>query len=71
VLQAGGRLLYCTCSVLAAENDCVLQDFIAATPDAAPVPIDADWGVRTRHGRQLLPQVDGPDGFFYALIEKR
>jgi 16S rRNA (cytosine967-C5)-methyltransferase len=71
VLQTGGRLLYCTCSVLTAENDCVIDDFITATPNAALIPIDAEWGIRTRHGRQLLPQVGGPDGFYYTLIEKR
>ncbi len=71
VLQTGGQLLYCTCSVLAEENDRVIDDFVMATPDAMLIPIDAAWGIQTRHGRQLMPQVDGPDGFFYARIEKR
>ena len=29
------------------------------------------WGVTAGVGRQLLPNISGPDGLFYALIEKR
>ena len=34
LLAPGGRLLYVTCSVLAAENDEVLRRFLEATADA-------------------------------------
>ena len=33
--------------------------------------IDADWGIATRHGRQILPRTDGADGFYFALLTKR
>jgi 16S rRNA (cytosine967-C5)-methyltransferase len=71
LLAPGGKLLYCTCSILSIENDCVIDQLIAATPDVFVSRIASDWGIPTRHGRQLLPEVDGPDGFYYAMLEKR
>ena len=69
-LKPGGRLLYATCSVLPAENDAVVSDFSARQPDARLVAIDVPWGAATACGRQLLPTPGGPDGFYYALLEK-
>ena len=74
-LEEGGRLLYCTCSVLNAENDAVIGNFMDGEATARSVPITAawtaaDWCVATQFGRQLLPTVGGPDGFFFALMEK-
>jgi 16S rRNA (cytosine967-C5)-methyltransferase len=63
-------MLYATCSVLAQENDQVVQAFLADHPDARPVALEVSWGLPTVTGRQLLPAVDGPDGLFYALIQK-
>ncbi len=71
VLAPGGRLLYCTCSVLSLENDRVIDKFVSTARDACPVPIIADWGIATQRGRQLLPSVNGSDGFYYAMLEKR
>ena len=71
VLASGGRLLYCTCSVLSLENDRVIDNFVSKTRDAYPVPIIADWGIATQRGRQLLPAINGSDGFYYAMLEKR
>lgn len=69
-LAPGGLLLYTTCSVLKAENDGIIQHFIATREDAKYHPIAADWGVKCAHGRQLLPETDGNDGFYYALLQK-
>ena len=71
MLSRGGTLLYCACSILPEENDAVVQGFVDATPDAAVAPIAAAWGQATACGRALLPTCGGPDGFFYARIEKR
>lgn len=71
LLRNGGRLLYCTCSVLAEENDDVIAAFLAAHGDAAVIEIAADWGRTTRFGRQLLPTADAHDGFYFALLERR
>lgn len=71
LLASGGRLLYATCSVLRAENDEVLDRFLATAGDTARcVPVQASWGAPTRHGRQILPGQSGMDGFYYALLEK-
>jgi 16S rRNA (cytosine967-C5)-methyltransferase len=69
-LARGGRMLYCTCSVLSAENDVVVGNFLTGTDDATVETILADWGVATRYGRQLLPAIDGPDGFYYSMLVK-
>ena len=70
LLAHGGMLLYATCSVLRAENECQVRDFAATLADAALDPIDGPWGRDTGHGRQILPGEEGMDGFFYARIRK-
>jgi len=70
LLAPGGRLLYVTCSVLAAENQDQVGAFVARQPEAREVPIPATWGRERPHGRQLLPTNGGSDGFYYALLEK-
>jgi 16S rRNA (cytosine967-C5)-methyltransferase len=70
LLASGGRLLYVTCSVLAAENQDQIAAFLARQPTAREVPIGTDWGRARIHGRQLLPSSGGTDGFYYALLEK-
>lgn len=70
LLAPEGVLLYVTCSVLKAENDGVIGDFLAATPDAQLVPIEAGWGLATGCGRQILPGMDDMDGFYFARLRK-
>lgn len=70
-LKPGGLLLYATCSILPDENVAVVQHFVEQQEDAKHLAIDAEWGEEQDFGRQLLPQVDGHDGFFYALLRKR
>ena len=70
LLKPGGTLLYATCSVLAEENDQVVEAFLAEQPGALSCKLPVSWGLATATGRQLLPTVDGPDGLFYALIRK-
>ncbi len=69
-LKPGGRLVYATCSVLPTENTRVIEKFMKGHEDAKHCVIDADWGIEQPFGRQLLPQLDGHDGFYYACIEK-
>jgi len=70
-LQAGGLLLYTTCSLLRQENEGVIARFLESTPDAKHEAITADWGVECAFGRQLLPGTSlGPDGFFYSVLKK-
>lgn len=70
LLAPGGRLLYATCSLLAAENQDQVAAFLARTQEARECPLPGSWGLPCGHGRQLLPAVGGSDGFYYALLEK-
>jgi 16S rRNA (cytosine967-C5)-methyltransferase len=70
-LAKGGTLLYSTCSVLTVENAGVIDDFVAATPDATVDEIEADWGRPAGPGRQILTGESDMDGFFYARLVKR
>ena len=69
-LAPGGILLYATCSVLPTENSESIAAFLARTPDAQELPIAGEFGLQPAHGRQLLPQQDGHDGFYYAKLIK-
>ena len=71
LLRPGGRLLYCTCSLLAAENQDQIAAFLARASDVVEVPVPADWGLSRVHGRQLLPRPGGADGFYFAILERR
>jgi 16S rRNA (cytosine967-C5)-methyltransferase len=70
LLAPGGRLLYVTCSLLAAENQDRIASFLSRRADARELPIVAGWGLARIHGRQLLPTPGGSDGFYFALIGK-
>ena len=69
-LKPGGILLYVTCSILPEENERCVEAFIDEQTDAAAVELVGSWGYPTGTGRQLLPNVAGCDGLFYALIQK-
>ncbi|MBT8147357.1 MAG: 16S rRNA (cytosine(967)-C(5))-methyltransferase RsmB [Gammaproteobacteria bacterium] len=69
-LAPGGLLLYTTCSVLKAENEQTVERFLATSKDAKYQAITADWGLKCAYGRQLLPDTQGSDGFYYALLRK-
>jgi len=76
LLAANGRLLYCTCSVLPAENEELIARFLESEPRARPVPMrpatELAPGAQKRVvGMQLLPgAAAGTDGFYYACLEK-
>lgn len=70
LLKPGGRLLYSTCSLLHTENDRVIELFLNQHPAANLETIRADWGIATNCGRQLLPNLDATDGFYYAILTK-
>lgn len=70
LLEPNGVLVYSTCSILPAENEEVIDRFLKENSDAAPYPIEADWGISTGTGRQLLPDATANDGFYYARLRR-
>ncbi len=56
-LRPGGTLVYSVCTISRAEGEGVIDVFLAEHPDFS---CDAHW--------QLLPSVDGTDGFFIAVL---
>ncbi len=71
LLRPGGTLVYATCSMIRAENDQQITAFLARTGDAVdetPRPADAP---AVSAGWQLLPEDNGPDGFYLACLRKR
>lgn len=69
-LEVGGILVYATCSVLPQENRDNIAAFLARTPGARELDVPGAFGLKQTHGRQLLPQQDGHDGFYYARLIK-
>ena len=75
MLAPGGRLVYVTCTVTRSENHDVIAAFLAATADAALLPVESwlGWpglGEADELGRQILPGEAGADGFYYAALTK-
>ncbi len=69
LLAPGGMLLYATCSLLRAEGEAVVGEFLATHANARELPIEAAWGEACKFGRRLMPGGDF-DGFYYARLGK-
>ena len=75
LLAPRGRLLYVTCSVLAAENDEIIGAFLDSHADARendllPNNNISDVMRQKTCGYQVLPGTSGMDGFYFACLEK-
>lgn len=69
-LNNEGILVYATCSILPQENENLIKTFVEQQHDAIHLPIEASWGEKRVFGRQLFPQPNGHDGFYYSRIKK-
>ncbi len=70
-LKPGGRMLYCTCSLLPEENQLQINTFLSRQNDVSISEFDVTWGhAVTPGGRQILPGEDAQDGFYYCLLQK-
>lgn len=75
LLVPGGRLLYVTCSVLAAENERTVARFLEAHSDAREDDMLHNNNIRDLMrrkpcGYQVLPGTHGMDGFYFACLQK-
>ena len=74
-VRPGGTLVYSTCTIAPAENERVVDAFLAERPDFAADDLgSSEWSV-WQHGRrpmflQTLPHRDGTDGFFIARLRR-
>ncbi len=76
LLRPGGTLLYATCSVLAAENDVVIDQFLEEHGDAVENDVLPNNNIRDlmrkkARGYQILPGTADMDGFYYAALTKK
>ncbi|MBT8137105.1 MAG: 16S rRNA (cytosine(967)-C(5))-methyltransferase RsmB [Gammaproteobacteria bacterium] len=69
LLAPGGRLLYATCSLLAAENSRVVEAFMARESGAQTRVLTPGCGLAGGFGVQILTGEAGMDGFYYSCLE--
>ena len=76
LVKPGGRLVYATCSVLAEENEAIVDAFAAAHPHFETISCDEVLAaqripLRTGERLRLWPHQHGTDGFFAAAFVRR
>ncbi|HEY9568027.1 MAG TPA: hypothetical protein VIR38_08045, partial [Thalassobaculum sp.] len=81
MVKPGGRLVYVTCSVLADENEAIVDGFLADSTAFHPLPVAEAWAETVgadggpacpAAGRYLwlAPHLHGTDGFFVAVLQR-
>ena len=77
--KIGGRIIYITCSVLPDENEDIINAFLRAHQEFAPLDISKLWEQKINapypHGNQQMlrmsPFTTNTDGFFITILEKK
>lgn len=80
ILSVGGILVYCTCSLQKAEGEAQIEAFLAAHPNAARLPVQAeelggyDESLSDDGDLRILPfhqaALGGMDGFYISRLTK-
>jgi 16S rRNA (cytosine967-C5)-methyltransferase len=76
-VRPGGALVYATCTISAAENEDVVESWLAAHPElertnaAAHLPEAAAGLVDARGALHTFPHRDDLDGFFAVRVQRR
>ena len=83
LVKPGGRIVYITCSVLPAENNAQIRDFLARQPGFSVVPpaqvASPLWDkaedfltatLQSAEGLLMTPRRTGTDGFFVSVLRK-
>lgn len=73
-VKKGGRLIYCTCSLLPAENDQIIRQFIAINPQftvCQPSSVIDQSLTDSRGFFRTYPHRQNMDGFFGAVLRRR
>lgn len=75
-VRVGGKLLYSTCTITRAENQAMIEGFLKLARSFRPADL-GQYLPESLQGRvengcmvQLLPPVDGAEGFFIALLQR-
>ncbi len=58
-VKTGGKLLYSTCTLRKAENEDIINEFLAQNSD-----------FKLEYSHTFMPHIDGTDGFYSALLIK-
>lgn len=72
-VKKGGTLVYSTCALNPKENENVCKSFLESHPDfKSKLPSFAREGMFIRDGFiTLMPHINGTDGFFIAVFERK
>ena len=70
LVSSGGVLLYSTCTVQRAENEAVVEAFLASHGEYSCEEIKLPWLNEADGMHTFWPHIDGTDGFFVAKLRK-
>jgi len=72
-VKKGGHLIYCTCSLMPAENEDVIRQFLVNNPQfiLAPIPEAIKKSLIDKSGFfRTYPHLHNTDGFFGAILQR-
>lgn len=70
-VKAGGELIYSTCTVLKAENECIVDKFLSVHSEFSAEDFILPSGKESQNGMYTFwPNVEGTDGFFVCKLRR-